>query len=64
LQYDEDTLKQMAEHRHDMKQYVVKARETFKLQEELLLKDISQETGESDHSWDSETIKETLGKIS
>ena len=30
----------MAEHRHDMKQYVVKARETFKLQEELLAKDI------------------------
>ena len=64
LQYDEETLKQMSGHRHDMKQYVVKARETFKLQEELLSKDIGHETGESDHSWDSETIKETLGKMS
>jgi len=64
LQYDEETPKQMAVHRHDMKQYVVKARETFKLQEELLSKDISHETGESDHSWDSENIKETLGKMS
>ena len=41
LQYDEDALKEMAEHRHDMKQYVLKARETFKLQEELLAKDIA-----------------------
>jgi CPA2 family monovalent cation:H+ antiporter-2 len=63
LQYDEETLKQMAEHRHDMKQYVVKARETFKLQEDLLYKDFSHETGESDHSWDSDIIKETLGKM-
>jgi CPA2 family monovalent cation:H+ antiporter-2 len=60
LKYDEDTLVEMAEHRHDMKQYVVKARETFKLQEELLSKDIGHETGENDHSWDSEIIRETL----
>ena len=38
---------QMAEHRHDMKQYVIKARETFKLQEELLLKDIGHDAGEA-----------------
>ena len=63
MQYDEDALREMAEHRHDMKQYVMKARETFKLQEELLAKDLSQEDGENDHSWDSETIRETLRKI-
>jgi CPA2 family monovalent cation:H+ antiporter-2 len=63
LQYDEETLVQMAEHRHDMKQYVINARETFKLQEELLSKDLSHETGESDHSWDSDIIRETLGKL-
>jgi CPA2 family monovalent cation:H+ antiporter-2 len=63
LQHDEETLVQMADYRHDMKQYVIKARETFKLQEELLSKDFSQDTGESDHSWDSEIIKETLGKV-
>jgi len=62
LQYDEAALKEMAEHRHDMKQYVLKARETFKLQEELLAKDITIETGENDHSWDSENIRETLRK--
>ena len=61
LKYDEETLAQMAEIRHDMKQYALKAREAFKLQEELLAKDLSHETGESDHSWDSEIIRETLG---
>ena len=63
LQHDEETLVQMADYRHDMKQYVIKTRETFKLQEELLSKDISQDIGESDHSWDSEIIKETLRKV-
>jgi monovalent cation:H+ antiporter-2, CPA2 family len=63
IQYDEDALREMAEHRHDMKQYVLKARETFRLQEELLAKDLDHETGENDHSWDSETIRETLRKI-
>jgi CPA2 family monovalent cation:H+ antiporter-2 len=62
LQYDEDALREMAEHRHDMKQYVLKARETFRLQEELLAKDLDQEKGENDHSWDSEIIRETLRK--
>jgi CPA2 family monovalent cation:H+ antiporter-2 len=63
LQYDDDALREMAEHRHDMKQYVIKARETFKLQEELLAKDLSNEVRENDHSWDSETIRETIRKM-
>lgn len=60
--YDEQTLVEMARHRHDMKQYVIKARETFRLQEELLAKDIGLDSGEIDHSWDSENIRETLRK--
>jgi CPA2 family monovalent cation:H+ antiporter-2 len=63
LRYDEEALKEMAVHRHDMKKYVLKARETFKLQEELLAKDLMMEAGESDHSWDSETIRETIRKM-
>jgi CPA2 family monovalent cation:H+ antiporter-2 len=63
MQYDDNAIREMAEHRHDMKQYVIKARETFKLQEELLAKDLDRETSENDHSWDSETIRETLRKI-
>jgi len=60
LKYDEETIVQMAEHRHDMKQYVIKARETFRLQEELLANDLTMDSGAGDHSWDSETIRETL----
>ncbi len=40
-QYDEAALREMADHRHDMKKYVMKAREIFRLQEELLAKDLS-----------------------
>jgi monovalent cation:H+ antiporter-2, CPA2 family len=63
LQYDEEMVVQMAEHRHDMKKYVIKARETFKLQEELLSKDLSHDENESDHSWDSDIIKEAISKM-
>ena len=63
IEYDEEAIREMAELRHDMKKYVMKARETFKLQEELLARDLSIETGESDHSWDSETIRETLRNL-
>jgi monovalent cation:H+ antiporter-2, CPA2 family len=63
LEYDEMMLVKMAEHRHDMKQYVVKAREMFQLQEEILSKEMNKDTGESDHSWDSEIIREALGKM-
>jgi CPA2 family monovalent cation:H+ antiporter-2 len=62
LKYDEDTLVEMAEHRHDMRKYILKARETFRIQEELLSKDLSHDTGENDHSCDSDLIRETLGK--
>jgi monovalent cation:H+ antiporter-2, CPA2 family len=64
LKYDEDTLVEMAGHRHDMKKYISKARETFRLQEQLLTKDIDQARPENDHSWDSENIRETLRNIS
>jgi monovalent cation:H+ antiporter-2, CPA2 family len=63
LQYDEEMVVQMAEYRHDMKKYVIKARETFKIQEELLLKDLSHDEDENDHSWDSEIIKEAIAKM-
>lgn len=62
IKYDEETIVQMAAHRHDMKQYAVKARETFRIQEELLANDLNMDTGAGDHSWDSESIRETLAK--
>ena len=60
LQYDEEALVKMAELRHDMKQYILKARENFQLQEELLSQDLKQDLSENDHAWDSEEIREAL----
>ena len=62
IKYDEKTLFEMAQHRHNIKEYVIKARETFRIQEELLSADINIDKGESDHSWDSELIRDTLSK--
>jgi CPA2 family monovalent cation:H+ antiporter-2 len=60
ISYDEETLKEMALHRHDIRKYINKARETFRIQEELLQKDLLHEKGDEDHAWDSEQIKEKL----
>jgi len=63
LKYDEEMISEMALHRHDMKEYVIKARETFKLQEELLAKDFNHELDENDHTWDSDRIREVIAKL-
>ena len=62
LQYDEEALIKMSELRHDMKQYILKARENFQLQEQLLSQDLKQDLSENDHAWDSDHIKEGLNK--
>jgi CPA2 family monovalent cation:H+ antiporter-2 len=62
LKHDNEMIAEMAAHRHDMKKYVIKARETFRYQEELLRKNLSYDAGEGDHCWDSEQIRETLLK--
>lgn len=58
LQYDEEALIRMAELRHDQKQYILQARENFRMQEELLSQDLRQNLSENDHAWDSEEIRE------
>ena len=60
LHYDEQALAGMAAMRHDTKQYIIQARESFRLQEELLSRDLHQDLAGNDHSWDSETIRESL----
>jgi CPA2 family monovalent cation:H+ antiporter-2 len=60
LQYDEKALVGMASMRNDMKQYILQARENFRLQEELLSRDLHQDLAGNDHSWDSEAIRESL----
>ncbi|MBI5010811.1 MAG: cation:proton antiporter [Bacteroidia bacterium] len=62
LKHDNEMIAEMAAHRHDMKKYVIKARETFRHEEELLRNNLYYDAGEGDHSWDSEQIRETLLK--
>jgi CPA2 family monovalent cation:H+ antiporter-2 len=62
LQYDEDALIRMAELRNDQKQYILQARENFRMQEELLSQDLTQNLSENDHAWDSEEIREGLAQ--
>jgi monovalent cation:H+ antiporter-2, CPA2 family len=62
LQYDEEALVKMSGLRHDMKQYILKARENFQLQEHLLSQDLKQDLSENDHAWDSEEIREKLSQ--
>jgi CPA2 family monovalent cation:H+ antiporter-2 len=64
LQYDEEALIRMAELRHDQKQYILQARENFRMQEELLSQDLRQNLSENDHAWDSEEIREGIAKNS
>jgi hypothetical protein len=64
LQYDEEALIRMTELRHDQKQYILQARENFRMQEELLSQDLRQNLSENDHAWDSEEIREGLAKNS
>ena len=63
IKYDEETLVGMAMHRHNLKEYVIKARETFRIQEELLSTDLEHHAVETDNAWDSVRIRDTLGKI-
>jgi CPA2 family monovalent cation:H+ antiporter-2 len=62
IKYDEQTILEMASHRHDMKQYISKAREMFKEQEELLSMDQEIENQLVENAWDSETIRETISR--
>ncbi len=63
LKHDNEMIAEMASHRHDMKKYVIKAREKFRNEEELLRKNLFYDAGEGDHSWDSEQIREILLKL-
>ncbi|MCK6695004.1 MAG: monovalent cation:proton antiporter-2 (CPA2) family protein [Thermoanaerobaculia bacterium] len=62
IQYDEAALRKLAVQRHDVKQYILSVREQIEHQEELLQADLQQNLNESDHSWDGEYLRETLGK--
>jgi len=60
IMYDEAALKKLAAVRKDMKGYILSVREEIAMQEELLQNDIHQNITATDHSWDSEFLRESL----
>jgi CPA2 family monovalent cation:H+ antiporter-2 len=60
LHYDEEALRELGEHRKDMKQYVSRVREQIALQEQLLNDDLEHDPSANDHAWDSNHVRETL----
>jgi CPA2 family monovalent cation:H+ antiporter-2 len=63
IRHDEEAMSMMATLRHDQKQYILKARENFRMQEELLALDNQTELKENDHAWDSEEIREGINRL-
>ena len=61
LKYDESAVKELAEHRHDEKEYISKARETIALQEQLIERDMSDKSEPVDNAWDSEPLVRGFG---
>lgn len=55
LKYDEESLKQLAAHRHDQETYLFKSREHIEFQEQLLAKDRDAALHVHDDAWDSQT---------
>jgi monovalent cation:H+ antiporter-2, CPA2 family len=65
IQYDEAALKKLAAARHNQKEYILSIREEIALQEQLMHNDIhSNLSAQSDHSWDSEFLRDTILKNS
>lgn len=60
--YDDDAMKTLQSQRHDMKQYVTGVREQIAQQEALLLADRELDPASGDHAWDSEEMRDLLGK--
>lgn len=62
IKYDERAVRELAEHRHDEKQYISVAREAISLQEKLIERDMTYKAGEVDHVWDSEPLVKGFGE--
>lgn len=62
IEYDEKGLAKLAATRHNIKEYVVSVRQEIELQEKLLQNDLHTNLTATDHSWDSQHVKEVLTK--
>ena len=64
IKYDEITTRKLAEKRHDKMAYMITIREEIELQEQLLKSDIYSQVAATNHSWDSQHLKNNLADLS
>ena len=62
LKKDEETMWQLAEHRHDREKYISVARARIKYQEEIMERERNGEEKPVDHAWDSEPLVKHFGE--
>ena len=64
IKYDEITTRKLAEKRHDKMAYMITIKEEIELQEQLLKSDIYSQVAATNHSWDSQHLKNNLADLS
>nr|WP_315233926.1 monovalent cation:proton antiporter-2 (CPA2) family protein [uncultured Flavobacterium sp.] len=64
IKYDEITTRKLAEKRHDKMAYLITIKEEIELQEQLLKSDIYSQIAATNHSWDSQHLKNNLADLS
>ena len=62
IKYDEITTRILAEKRHDKMAYLITIKEEIELQEQLLKSDFYSQIAATNHSWDSQHLKNNLSK--
>ena len=63
IKYDEITTRKLAEKRHDKMAFMITVKEEIELQEQLLKSDIYSQIAATNHSWDSEHLKDNLADL-
>ncbi len=63
IKYDEITTRKLAEKRHDKMAYLITIKEEIELQEQLLKSDIYSQVAATNHSWDSQHLKNNLADL-
>ncbi|MFV8343767.1 monovalent cation:proton antiporter-2 (CPA2) family protein [Flavobacterium sp. XS2P39] len=64
IKYDEITTRKLAEKRHDKMAFLITIKEEIELQEQLLKSDVYSQVAATNHSWDSQHLKDNLADLS
>jgi CPA2 family monovalent cation:H+ antiporter-2 len=60
FRYDESAMRKLMTDRHDMEQYIIKAKAAIAMQEDLLKNERQIAFDVDDHAWDSEMMRQAI----